>query len=264
MKTDFPELNKVTQQIWDQNAEFWDSSMGEGNLWHNTLIAPAAERLLGDVSGQRIVELACGNGQFARRLASLGAEVTACDFSASLLELARKRGAAERIDYRFLDLADESQLATLGVEQYDAAICNMALMDMASITPMLKALRQALKRKGRFVFSIPHPCFNTNGTTMLGERDDYEGDGVLRMSVRVSRYKTLEPQRAIGIVGQPQHHYYFHRPLHVLLGACFDTGFALDGLEEPVFESAGRTFAVRWDNCPEIPPVLVARLCIRE
>ena len=136
----------------------------------------------------------------------------------------------------------------------------MALMDIASITPLLRTVRRTLKPDGRFVFSVPHPCFNTSGTTLLAERDDYEDQVTLSFSVRVRRYKGLAPQRAVGIIGQPQPHYYFHRPLEILLAACFAAGFVLDGLEEPAFDTPSGDSTLRWNNCTEIPPILVARL----
>ncbi len=259
---DFPNLDRESRNIWDENARWWDARMGEGNDWHRLLIAPAVEKLLDVQAGERVLELACGNGQFARRLASLGASVVACDASAAFLECARERTRehAERIEYRNVDLTGEEQLATLGTGAFDAAVCNMALMDIASITPLLGAVRRAMKPGGRFVFSVPHPCFNTNGTTLLVERDDYDGEGSATFSVRVAKYRGLAPQKGIGIAGQPQPHYYFHRPLYALLGACFAAGMMMDGLEEPVFTNASRRSAPSWDNCSEIPPILAARL----
>jgi SAM-dependent methyltransferase len=261
-KVDFPDLAGDSREIWDQNARWWDARMGEGNDWHLSLIAPAVEKLLRIQAGERVLELACGNGQFARRLASMGVRVVACDASAAFLDCARRRTAehADRIEYRRIDLAGEDDLAALGDGEFDAAVCNMALMDIACITPLLRAVRRGLKRGGRFVFSIPHPCFNTNGTTLLVERDDYRGDGSVTFSVRVTQYRGLTPQKGIGIVGQPHAHYYFHRPLYALLGACFAAGMMMDGLEEPAFMPATPKIAPRWDDCGEIPPVLAARL----
>jgi len=68
---DFLHLAAESREIWDENARWWDGRMGEGNDWHRLLIGPAVERLLVVRPGQRVLELACGNGQFARRLASL-------------------------------------------------------------------------------------------------------------------------------------------------------------------------------------------------
>ena len=259
---DFPDLAAESRSIWDENASWWDAKMGEGNDWHRLLIAPAVEKLLSVQPGERVLELACGNGQFARRLASMGARVVACDSSAAFLDCARLRPSehAERIEYRLIDLTVEEHLAALGTGEFDAAVCNMALMDIACITPLLRAVRRTLKAGSRFVFSVPHPCFNTNGTTLLVERDDYQGDGSVTFSIRVRQYRGLAPHKGIGIAGQPQPHYYFHRSLQTLLGSCFAAGMMLDGLEEPVFTTSSATSAPRWDNCAEIPPVLAARL----
>ena len=261
-RADFPELVEESRRIWDQNASWWDAKMGEGNDWHRLLIAPAVEKLLQIREGERVLEIACGNGQFARRLASLGAQVVASDSSAAFLDCARRRTNehAERIEYREIDLTVAEQLDTFREGEFDAAVCNMALMDIASVTPLLRTLRRTLRAGGRFVFSVPHPCFNTNGTTLLVERDDYDGVGTVTFSVRVRRYRNMVPQKGIGIVGQPEPHYYFHRPLYNLLGACFDAGMVLDGLEEPAFATSSPNFAPRWDNFGEIPPVLAARL----
>lgn len=199
-KADFPALARGSREIWEQNARWWDTHMGEGNDWHRLLIAPAVEQLLEIQTAERVLELACGNGQFARRLASLGAQVVACDSSAAFLDCARQRTTehSERINYRQIDLTVEEDLAALGTAEFDAAVCNMALMDIACITPLLRTIRRALKDRGRFVFSVPHPCFNTNGTTLLVERDDYQGDGSVGFSVRVRQYRRLVPQKGSG------------------------------------------------------------------
>src|SRR5438067_2686496 len=152
-------------------------------------------------SGEAVLDLACGNGWFARRLSESGAQVFACDFSPSLLECARARSTACKgeINYQLMDLSDEEQLTRMGRGQFDAAVCNMALMDIAAITPLLEALYRSLTPGGRFVFSIPHPCFNTNGCTILAERNDYAGTGQITFGVRVNKYLSLMPERAFAV-----------------------------------------------------------------
>src|SRR5260370_5471416 len=110
---EFPDLAGESRDIWDQNASWWDARMGEGNDWHGLRSAPAGEKLLDVRPRERVLELACGNGQFARRLASLGARVVACDSSAVFLECARRRTGErpEQIEYRLIDLGNEGQLA---------------------------------------------------------------------------------------------------------------------------------------------------------
>ncbi|MAG36118.1 MAG: hypothetical protein CL878_07735 [Dehalococcoidia bacterium] len=78
---EFADLNQENQEIWNQNASFWDEGMGEGNKWHRLLIAPAQEHLLALQQDDLVLDIACGNGQFARHMARLGARVIASDFA---------------------------------------------------------------------------------------------------------------------------------------------------------------------------------------
>lgn len=256
-------LTAAGREIWDENADFWDAAMAEGNSFQRLLVGPATERLLGPGAGERILDVACGNGVFARRLAALGVDVVATDFSARLLELARARqtpGAAP-IDYRQVDATDEARLRALGPDQFDGVVCSMALMDMAEIAPLARALRHLLKPDGRFVFSVPHPCFNTTGITKVVEETDSDGEIVTTYAVKVSGYLHLVPARGIAIHGQPTPHYYFDRPLHALLQPFLDAGLVMDALEEPAFDDAGvPDQPLEWANFREIPPVLVVRL----
>ena len=61
--------------------------------------------LLGDVTGQRVLDAACGDGYLARVLAARGARVTAIDLGPRLIELARQRDPRGEIDYRVADLS---------------------------------------------------------------------------------------------------------------------------------------------------------------
>lgn len=159
-----------------------------------------------------------------------------------------------------LDATDYEQLMSLGEGQYDAAVCTMAIMDMVAIEPMLSALTRLLKPAGRFVFSVMHPCFNNMGTTKLVEEEDRAGEIVTTHSMKVIRYLHQPVVKGLGILNQPVPQNYFHRPLHVLFGACFQAGFVMDGLEEPAF---GPEYTspnhISWLNFHETPPVLVTR-----
>jgi 2-polyprenyl-3-methyl-5-hydroxy-6-metoxy-1,4-benzoquinol methylase len=252
-----------TQQIWDQKADFWDENMGEGNQFHLQLVAPAVERLLQPQPGEVILEVACGNGVMSRQLARHGVQVVATDFSARFLERAQARTVehAERIEYRLIDATDTVQLLTLGERRFDAAVCTMALMDMPVIQPLLDGLRRLLKPGGRFIFAVPHPCFNSNATRMIAEEEDRGGTLTATFALKLTDYLDVPPGKGTGMSGEPVPHYYFHRPLQMLFGACFNAGFVLDGLEEPALipaERGRRLFA--WDNFPHIPPVLAARM----
>jgi 2-polyprenyl-3-methyl-5-hydroxy-6-metoxy-1,4-benzoquinol methylase len=258
------DLNRAAREVWDRKADFWDARMGDGNLFQRELIAPASEQLLGVRPGELILEIACGNGVFSRRMADLGARVVATDFSARFLELARSRetGRSGQIDYQLLDATDERALAALGEARFDAAVCNMGLMDMATIDPLMHALKRLLTPDGRFVFSVLHPAFNVGAVTVLGlEQEDRGGQVITTPYVKLHQYLSVPPLLGAGMPDEPEPHPYFHRSLSALLGAAFSAGFVLDGLREPALAASNdpqRPFG--WSHFPDIPPVLVGRL----
>jgi SAM-dependent methyltransferase len=261
--TNVKEGNREARRAWDANARHWDQQMGEGNHFVEILLWPAIERLLAPRAGERILDVACGNGLTSRRLAAGGAEVVAFDFSAKMIEIARERSAGSTVDFRVLDATDREALLALGESSFDGALCNMAIMDLADLPPLMESVARLLCPGGRFVFSICHPCFNNPSVVQIGELEDREGDFVTTYAVKISRYQTPFTRAGAAMHGQPEPHPYFHRSLQTLLGAAFDAGLAVDGLEERAFPPENRdgTTSLSWNgNFSEIPPVLVVRL----
>ncbi len=279
-KSDWPELADEAQQRWNQNAAFWDDYMGdESNTFHNLLVRPAMERLLVVQPGDSVLDIGCGNGNFARFLAGLGARVTAIDGSAVMIERARARSegypegcsenesaarneeSAGSIDYRVIDASDTSRLAELGADAFDAAVSNMAIMDMAEIGPMFSTVYGLLKPGGVFICSLTHPCFQAPYAVRYAEQEDRDGEMIKRFGIKIERYLTPQPFEGLGIVGQPVPQYYFHRPISVLLSACFEAGFVLDGVEERAFDaSVEADRELSWANFRETPPMMAMRL----
>lgn len=257
-------LNEESREIWDANAEAWDKRIGGGGGWQTIVIAPEAEKLLAIKPGETVLDAACGNGVFSRRLAELGANVVAFDFSAELIRRARARTAeqpelAKRIDYHLADATDEEQVVALsgGEQRFDAAVCNMALMDMPEIRPLFRALARVLRPGGRFVFSLMHPCFNGTGPVMALERPDFRLPPVY--TIKLERYLTSEATTGIAIMGQPRDQYYWHRPLGEVLGEGFAAGLVMDAFEEPrIVASGSSTNPIDWVNF-DMPPLLFAR-----
>jgi 2-polyprenyl-3-methyl-5-hydroxy-6-metoxy-1,4-benzoquinol methylase len=261
--SEFPSYASENRRIWERNAQWWDDQIGDGNSYQTLLIEPATERLLQPSPGDRILDVACGAGRFARRMAELGANVVAFDSAASFIDRARVRSAGATIEYHVIDASDGAAIQSLG--RFDKAVCTMALMDMPEIAPLLAALARTLKPQSAFVFSVAHPCFHSAAMQRFAEiHEEESGRHVVRTGVKISAYVTPSARKTEGIVGQPEPQYFFHRPLHVLFRSCFEAGFVMDGIEEPGFAAAGVGGAgLRWTDMPEIPPILVVRLRLR-
>jgi len=242
--------NEDVREGWNAMASYWDEKMAAGETWQREYIAPAVEDILQPARGERILELACGNGEFARRLTELGAHVVATDFSPAMIEIARGRGGD--IDYRLVDATDGEALRSMAPpSSFDAIVSNMAIMDMRDIEPLARATIGLVRPGGRFVVSTLHPAFNS-GHAMRVTEESADDSGVLRTFwVKTSRYHTPFSAKGVAIEGQPTTQWYFHRPIELILQPFFANGWIVDAFREPVLATS-RFFA-------DVPGILVVR-----
>ena len=80
---------------YDSFAEAY-SAENEVNLANAYYERPAMLALAGDVAGRRILDVGCGSGPLFAALRDRGAIMTGFDYSAGMLELARRRLGDER------------------------------------------------------------------------------------------------------------------------------------------------------------------------
>ena len=199
---------------WEANAKFWDEKMGdESNSFHRDLVRPTTERLLEIESGDLVLDIACGNGNFSKRLADNGARVVALDYSSKMIELAkiRRKDVLDKVSFSVCDATDFDALMRLKQEKlFDKAVSNMAVMDISDIEPLFKAVSLMLCEGGVFVLSTHHPCFT------------YPNED----------YITSCTHQGEAIVGQPTLQNYYHRSIEEILCTAFKFGFILDGFHE--------------------------------
>lgn len=261
------DLNSESLGQWNNKAEFWDKLHGErGNKFHNKLVGPNVEKLLGDIKGKHIFDVGCGNGVMARRLTDLGGKLTAIDFSSELIKKATDyHKYKDKIDYQVIDATAEESLLSLGESNFDAIISTMALMDMHDIFPLFSASIKLLKAGGCFVFVTSHPAFSSNLPTVVAEAEDIDGESVISYSLKISGYLESKVQKGVGAPNEPNPHNYYHRPLSVLLGEAFKAGFVLDALEETSYEidETENINPNSWINLPQIPQVIAGRLLVK-
>ena len=117
--------------------------------------------LIGDPAGKKVVDLACGEGFYTRRVKQKGAaKVLGVDLSEGMIELARaqereqERGIEYRVaDVRGLDLRVEHDLAIA------AYLLNYA-RDRDELSAMCDGIARCLRPGGRFVTINSSPVLN--------------------------------------------------------------------------------------------------------
>ncbi|MNK30843.1 Trans-aconitate 2-methyltransferase [compost metagenome] len=126
-----------SKNIW--NPESYDNKLAFVSEYGKDLID-----LLGPVKNEWILDLGCGTGDLTSQIAELGARVTGIDYSASMIEAARKK-------YPELEFKLSNGESFTAEEPYDAVFSNAALHWMKDASGAVRSIHQVLKPRGRFV-----------------------------------------------------------------------------------------------------------------
>jgi len=151
MNTETPTYEEIADDI----ASYAGESGGDVQRY---IVAPAILEMMGPVTGKDILDLYCGAGYLTRRLATLGAKVTAVDSSERLIGIAREVNKRENFKIEYA-VAEPTDLSVIEDSMFDDIVCNMGLMTARDLTGTIAELARMVKLGGRFIFSIVHPCF---------------------------------------------------------------------------------------------------------
>jgi SAM-dependent methyltransferase len=117
-----------------------------------------ALRVAGPVKGWRVLEIGCGAGALAQKLAAAGAQVTAIDASPAAVHGAdhdaKEAGVLPKPEFAVADLLEP---ASLPRGPFDLAICVLALHESADPAAALRAAAKLLDPRGRLILALEHP-----------------------------------------------------------------------------------------------------------
>jgi ubiquinone/menaquinone biosynthesis C-methylase UbiE len=211
---------------WADVADWYDPLVGDsGSEYHQKIVLPGALRLLAPQAGERMIDIACGQGVLCRMLAQRKIETTGIDAAESMIAAARARGP-ETIRYQ---VADARESIGLPAAHFHAAACLLAIQNIHPLPPVCAAVAKLLLPGGRFVIVMTHPCFRGAKETSWGwdekEKIQYR---------RVDRY--LVPRKT-PIVTHPgsdptQYTWSYHRPIEDYVKSLSREGLLIDAMEE--------------------------------
>jgi len=215
---------------WSQVADWYDQLVGDaGSEYHREVVLPGTLKLLAVKEGERVLDVACGQGVLCRLLHAGKAKVTGIDSAKPLIEAARQRSDPS-IEFLIGDARELAANAALAAK-FNAAACVLAIANINPIRPVFEGIAHALVSdgSGRAVIVLNHPAFRGPGHTHWGW--DEKAGVQFR---RVDRY--LEPRKE-PIVTHPgkdpgKYTWTFHRPISVYVKALRQAGLLVDAIEE--------------------------------
>ena len=210
---------------WNAMGEEWLTlaQTGESRM---QFIMPHMLAYMGDVRGLRILDLGCGEGGYARKLAACGALVTAVDCSGAAVAYARTQAEREHLSIEH-DLRNSNDLFDIPDSAFDVVLCSMMLMDVEDLAGTLREVVRVLKPGGRLFASMLHPCFDGNHEHGIGR----QGQGETR-EVVVKNY--FEPRAWSAPLPKGETPVIWrHRTVSEYVKAFISAGLTIEDMDEP-------------------------------
>jgi ubiquinone/menaquinone biosynthesis C-methylase UbiE len=180
----------ANRRVWNRISEWYqaehDPQIGAApRLWGCYSIPDAQLNALGDVTGQRVLELGCGAGQWSRTLAEETEQVVGLDLSDAQLRAAK---AAMR-SARYSLVQGAAQQLPFADGRFDLVFCDHGGLSWASPDIAVPEAARVLRPGGRLVFNTGSPwsgvCYDDDADKIttrlhhdyftLGPQDEDEG-----------------------------------------------------------------------------------------
>jgi len=149
---DAAEQRRVRLENWAAMAPGWEREREE----RQRVAAPVTDwlvRELAPAAGDVVLELAAGQGDVGFALAPRVRRLITSDFSAAMLEIARRRGeelGLSNVEYRELD----AEALELEDQSVDGVVCRWGYMLMPNPAAAFAETRRVLRDGGRLVFAV--------------------------------------------------------------------------------------------------------------
>lgn len=239
---------------WGSVADWYARHLESPDTYHAKVILPNLLRLVDPKPNERILDIACGEGFFARALRAKGANVEGVDIGSELIAIAKQK--SPEISFR---VGSAEELRGFPDGAYDQAITVLAIQNIEHVDRVFGAAARVLRPGGSFHVVMNHPAFRIPRHSAW----EYREKGRIQ-SRRIDRYLSesrAEVEMHPGIAGSPKT-VSFHRPLQYYVKALAKAGFVIDRLEEWISHKtsdSGPRAAAENTSRKEIPLFLYLR-----
>ena len=202
---------------------------------------PAVLAALGPVTGQRVLDAACGPGLYLRELLERGAEVTAFDASPVMVGLARQQAAGRvRIDQAVL-----GEPLPYPDGAFDLIACALAIHYVSDRGAAFAEFYRVLRPGGAVVVSTQHPVMDWLR----------KGGSYFQATLETDIWRTPSGEQPVR---------FWRDSLSGLCTAATDAGFLIEKLIEPVpAETMRDRYPDDYEKLSKEPGFLILRLVRR-
>lgn len=209
------QFNELAAQWWDRN--------GPMRALHQ--INPLRLQVIGEsqaLNGARVCDVGCGGGILSEAMAKAGAQVSALDLSAQVLDVARKHAVDSNLDIDYHEVPVED-FAEANAGAFDLVTCMEMLEHVPEPESVVAACAKLVRPGGHVVFST----LNRHPMSFI--------------------QAIVGAEYVLGMVPKGTHHYtQFIRPSE-LTQACRQSGLYPTGTRGLSYNPLNKSFALNQD-----------------
>jgi len=158
--TSTPRHVRKNRRYWEAESDRYQREHasqlgGRRPVWGVWAVPEARLKVLGDVSGRRVLELGCGGGQWSRWLAEAGARPVGLDLS--LNQLRHAASLLGRAGLRLPLVSADAERTPFCDESFDLVMCDHGAMTFADPHRTVPEAARVLRPGGVFAFSHASP-----------------------------------------------------------------------------------------------------------
>jgi malonyl-CoA O-methyltransferase len=148
-----------TREGYDRWSQIYD---GEDNALV-LLEEPLVDGFIGEVAGLEVLDVGCGTGRHALRLAARGARVTGVDFSRGMLAKAKaKADARGELKLTFVE-HDVTKSLPFVDGSFDRVLSALVVDHIRDLGAFFRELGRVVKKSGTVVVTVMHPAMMLRG-----------------------------------------------------------------------------------------------------